>query len=264
MGFRQDIDHGKAYDWGKVSQDYTKYRDIYPAEFFERILAEGLCVKGQTVLDLGTGTGVLPRNMYRYGARFTGTDISENQIAEARRLTEALGMDIAYIAAPAEALDFPAGSFDVVTACMCFFYFDRDVVLPKLHKLLKDGGRFCILYMSWMPDANGITNKGEELVLKYNPQWTGAGMKRFSPDAPDWSRELFDMVSGVAYDIDIPFTRESWHGRMRACRGIGASSLPLEAIAAFEKEHLDFLGTVDDSFIIPHYVTMQHFRKRTV
>jgi len=26
-----------------------------------------------------TGTGVLPRNMYRFGAAWTGTDISENQ-----------------------------------------------------------------------------------------------------------------------------------------------------------------------------------------
>lgn len=264
MGFKQDIDHGKVYDWGKVSEDYAKYRDIYPAEFYERIIAEGLCVEGQTVLDLGTGTGVLPRHMYRYGARFTGTDISENQIAEARRLTQSLGMDIEYVVAPAEALDFPAGSFDVVMACMCFFYFDRDVVLPKIHQLLKDGGHFCILYMSWMPDAYGITNKSEELVLKYNPQWTGAGMNRFPPDTPDWSKGLFDMVSGIAYDIDIPFTRESWHGRMRACRGIGASSLPPETIAAFEQEHLEFLSTVNETFMIPHYVTMQHFKKKTV
>lgn len=27
------IDHGKAFDWGRTSADYAKYRDIYPQEF---------------------------------------------------------------------------------------------------------------------------------------------------------------------------------------------------------------------------------------
>lgn len=33
---------------------------------------------------MATGTGVLPRNMYRYGAKWTGTDISENQIEQTK------------------------------------------------------------------------------------------------------------------------------------------------------------------------------------
>lgn len=98
------IDKGKAFDWGRTSDSYAKFRDIYPDIFYDKIAARGLCVSGQTVLDLGTGTGVLPRNMYKYGARWIGTDISENQIIKAREMSE--GMDIEYIAASAETLDF--------------------------------------------------------------------------------------------------------------------------------------------------------------
>lgn len=29
----ENIDHGKAFDWGRTSSDYAKYRDIYPQEF---------------------------------------------------------------------------------------------------------------------------------------------------------------------------------------------------------------------------------------
>ena len=77
---------GKAFDWGRTSEDYAKYRDIYPEEFYQYILKLGLCKNGQRVLDIGTGTGVLPRNMYKYGAEWTGIDISENQIEQARRM----------------------------------------------------------------------------------------------------------------------------------------------------------------------------------
>ena len=117
------IDAGKAFDWGRTSEEYARDR--------------GLCVEGQNVLDLGTGTGVLPRNMYRYGARWTGTDISPEQIEQARKLSAAAGMKIDFEAVPTEEIDFPAGSFDVITACQCFWYFDHERVMPKLAKLLK-------------------------------------------------------------------------------------------------------------------------------
>ena len=75
-------------------------RDIYPQEFYDRITGRNLCAAGPRVLDVGTGTGVLPRHMYRYGARWTGTDLSENQIAQARLLSE--GTEIEYRTVPAE------------------------------------------------------------------------------------------------------------------------------------------------------------------
>ena len=88
------IDGGKGFDWGKVSSEYAKYRDIYPQDFYQKILGLGLCKDGQMVLDLGTGTGVLPRNLYSYGAKWAGTDISEEQIQQAQKLSK--GMDIDY------------------------------------------------------------------------------------------------------------------------------------------------------------------------
>jgi 23S rRNA A1618 N6-methylase RlmF len=40
--------------------------------------------------------------MYHYGADFIGTDISENQIEQAKMLAEQLNMSIAFFACPAE------------------------------------------------------------------------------------------------------------------------------------------------------------------
>ena len=54
------------------------------------------------------------------------------------------------------------------------------------------------------------------------------------------------------YDEPIPFTRESWRGRMRALRGIGAS-LPPDEVAAFDGEHAAMLEEMtENEFTIKH------------
>lgn len=169
----KNIDSGKPFDWGKTSSDYAKYRDIYPEEFYQKIIDRNLCLSGQAVLDLGTGTGVLPRNMYKHGAKWTATDISENQIGQAKLLSK--GMDIDYYTMPAEDIRFPDASFDVITACQCFFYFSHETVMPQFYRMLKQDGRILILYMAWLPYEDRIAAASEELVLKYNPNWSGAG-----------------------------------------------------------------------------------------
>lgn len=257
----QTIDHGEGFDWGRASKEYAKYRDIYPKEFYEKLAELSLGIKGQDVLDIGTGTGVIPRNMYGYGADWTGIDISENQISYAKQLSREAGMDIRYHVSAAEDIDFPDGSFDAVIACQCFMYFDKDVILPKIHRMLKPNGHFAVLFMAWLPEESEIAKTSEEMVLKYSPSWSGAHMTRYSLDVPPWCQDMFEPVHMLAYDLPVTFTRDSWHGRMKACRGIGASSLNKDEIAAWEREHMAYMQTVPEVFDILHYVTILDVRK---
>lgn len=258
----KNIDNGRAFDWGRASSDYAKYRDIYPPVFYWKLAELSIGVKGQRVLDIGTGTGVIPRNMYVYGAEWTGIDISENQIEQAVKLSAESGMNIEYRVSSAEDIDFPAETFDAVTACQCFMYFDRSVLIPKIHRILKPGGHFCILFMAWLPDESPIAAGSEELVLKYNPSWTGGHMARYELSQPEWCGDLFETANLCAFDCPVSFTRESWHGRMKACRGIGASSLSESEIAKWEKEHTDYMQTLPESFTVTHYVTITDVIKK--
>ena len=247
----KNIDGGKAFDWGKTSEDYAKFRDIYPQEFYDKIVNRQLCINGQNVLDVGTGTGVLPRNMYRYGARWTGTDISVNQIEQAKILSR--GMDIEYSPLATENIDFPDNSFDVITACQCFWYFDHQQIRDKFFRMLKPGGRILVLYMAWLPFEDDIAGESERLVLKYSPKWSGAGETIHPIDIPDCYKEKFELVYHEEYPLEVHFTRESWNGRMKACRGIGAS-LTKREIAAWEREHKKLLAEIAPAeFHILHY-----------
>ena len=255
-----DIDKGKPFDWGRTSGDYAKYRDIYPEEFYRRITDQSLCINGQRVLDLGTGTGVLPRNLYPFGADWTAADISPEQINKAKELSEE--MDIEYFASSAEDIDFPENTFDIVTACQCFWYFDHNKIIPKLYSMLKPGGIFLLLYMAWLPFEDEIAGKSEELVLKYSPDWNGAGETRHPIYIPECYNQSFELVSHSEYPLDVHFTREGWHGRMRACRGVGAS-LSEEELSSWDAEHRALLEEIaPEEFEVLHYASFAVLRKK--
>lgn len=82
-------------------------------------------------------------------------------------------MDIEYCSLPTEDIDFPENSFDVITACQCFWYFNHEQVKSKFFRMLKPDGCILILYMAWLPFEDKIAGESERLVLKYSPKWSG-------------------------------------------------------------------------------------------
>lgn len=256
------IDAGKGFDWGRTSEEYARYRDIYPEEFYQKIVDRGLCTSGQRVLDIGTGTGVLPRNMYKYGGDWTGTDISPEQIEQAKILSGKGNMSIEFVAIPTEQLDFPGECFDVITACQCFWYFDHEKVMPKLARLLNPNGKLVILYMAWLPYEDEIAGASEELVLKYSPNWSGAGERMHPIQIPEVVHKYFELEEHEEYKLNVTFNRDTWHGRMKACRGVGAS-LTEDELVKWDEEHRQLLERIaPEKFDVLHYAALAVLRKK--
>jgi SAM-dependent methyltransferase len=246
------IDEGRAFDWGKTSQDYAVYRPGYPASFYTVLQAVGIGRPGQEILDLGTGTGVLARSFATQGAHVIGIDIAAAQIVAAQQLAAQDRLPIRFITGAAEAAEFPPQSFDIISCGQSWLYFDAQRLIPLVKKWLKPGGKLVLTHLSWLPRQDPIAQASEQLILRYNPQWSDADFPGSRTIQHAWSRQDFCLVTYHAYEEALPFTRESWRGRIRACRAIGAALPPAE-VERFDQEHDALLRQIaPDAFTVVH------------
>ncbi len=246
------LDNGQAFDFGITAEAYAAYRDIYPAELYSRLRALGAAADGTSWLDLGTGTGVLPKNLYNPKSHITGVDISPEQIALARKEAAEKGWEIRYLVSPAESTGFPDSCFDVITAAQCFWYFDRERMRAEVRRLLKPGGTLIKVYMTYTLD-DPIAAESHRLVKEMNRNWSSgtSGLKDIHDD-------LFPGRQTESFYADLPFTRESWHGRMCACRGTLAS-MEKTMLAEWDEAHRAFLQSCPERFTIRHKVFCSWF-----
>ena len=255
-----DIDSGKSFDFGRTSSDYAKYRDIYPQSMYEKLIAFGVGKKGQRILDLGSGTAVLPVNLHKTGARFTASDISENQIRFGKQLVGEKALDnIDFRVCSAEDTGFDDSSFDVVTAVQCFQYFNAENAAREIVRVLKPRGLFCKIFMDWLPYEDGAIAEMEALVLKHNPDWSGGGFRFFEYAFPDWARGRFVIETIHSYDAALTFSKEAWIGRVKSCRGVGASLTESE-VAAFEREYRSTLEKYSEPLRLKHQIHIEIYR----
>lgn len=256
------IDPGMTIDWGKTSGDYGSFRPGPPISFYQRLFALGVGKENQRILDLGTGTGVLARQFARQGAIVAGTDISSGQIEMARALAVEEKLNVDFQVSPAESSQFSDKTFDVITANQCWLYFDKTKVIPEVKRLLKPGGLLVTSHFSWLPRLDSIAKLSEELVLKHNPNWTAKDWHGNVPPFPKWAENHFNLRAMFYFDEPINFTRESWRGRIRACRGIGAA-LPEDKVENFDKEHAGLLEKITpETFSILHRIDAHFFEPK--
>ena len=167
-------------EWGNLESELR----ILPAD-----------MSGMDAVDLGCGTGYFSWWMTKRGAKVTAIDISEEQLATARRLAEEYGAHIDFIHGSAEEVPRPDGSFDFAlseygAATWC----DPHVWIPEAHRLLRPGGTLVFLGnhpLTHITTPADGSNVGRELTRPYR------GMGR-----TDWRYVEID-PGGIEYNLTI-------------------------------------------------------------
>lgn len=104
---------------------------------------------GEAVLDVATGPGTVARLVaQRVGptGRVVGCDLSPAMLALAEGIPDPDGAaPISYLLCPADRLDAPDHSVDLVTCQQGVQFFpDRDAALAEMHRVLRPGGRLAL------------------------------------------------------------------------------------------------------------------------
>jgi SAM-dependent methyltransferase len=121
---------------------------------------------GQTVLDVGCGTGVVALAAARTGARVTGSDLTPELLVRARENAAIAGVEISWQEADVEALPFPDGSFDAVVSQFGHMFAPRPLVAAReMLRVLKPGGT--IAFSTWPPEM--FTGRMFALIGRHLP-----------------------------------------------------------------------------------------------
>ncbi len=125
----------------RIPADLVHYGPHCPSEERLRLLGD---VRGKRVLEIGCGGGQCSIAFARRGALATGLDISDAQIAFARKLAGACGVKVAFHRANAESLrPIADASQDIVFSAYALQYVRRlERCFAEVHRVLRPGGLF--------------------------------------------------------------------------------------------------------------------------
>jgi len=136
--------------------------------FRERLVRLARLDPGQSVLDIGCGTGSLAISAKRRvgpSGRVEGIDASPEMIARARKKATKAGVDVAFTNGVVEALPFPDGYFDAVLSTLMLHHLPRDArrqCARQMRRVLKPGGRVLAV------DFGGETGNRKSLLEHFH------------------------------------------------------------------------------------------------
>jgi ubiquinone/menaquinone biosynthesis C-methylase UbiE len=127
--------------------------------FRERLVRLARLEPGQSVLDIGCGTGSLAIAAKRRvgpGGTVRGIDASPELIARARKKARKAGVDVSFTNGVVEALPFPDGHFDAVLSTLMLHHLPREArqqCAREMRRVLKLGG--CVFAVDFGGAAAG-------------------------------------------------------------------------------------------------------------
>ena len=203
-----------------TAEFYARYRLDYPDEAYAAIdRTFGLDGRG-TLLDLGTGPGLIALHLAHRFQRIVGVDVSAEMIEVARRLsTERRVGHAEWHVLPAEELaTLGDGPYRLVTLGSAFHWMDQPRVLDLTYDRTAPGGGVAILGMPGfmqiedIPVGDHIAEVVAAVVRKHLGERRRAGSRFYAPPPKRWEEFLaesryVEIESGlqtftVSFDVD--------------------------------------------------------------
>jgi SAM-dependent methyltransferase len=181
-------------------------------------------VAGKDVVELGCGTAYWSAWLARMGALPVGVDITDAQLANARKFMAEYGPEFPLIQASAEDVPLPDASFDIAfSEYGASIWCDPDLWVAEASRLLRPGGWLVFLCNGVLAVLSDDPPNERQLVRDYfgmrRFEWPGEEGIDFHLGYGDWIRtlrahgfELEDLIELQA-PAEGPETRYEWINR---------------------------------------------------
>jgi SAM-dependent methyltransferase len=243
--------HPSARAFDGAAELYDRVRPGYPPAaiaWFTRVLD---LAPGRTVVDLAAGTGKLTAPLVATGARVVAVEPSEGMIAVLRKAAP----QAETLAGTAEHIPLADACADAVLVAQAFHWFDHDVALPEIHRVLRPGGG---LGLAW--NRRVLEHPAHEALERAISPW-GSDTPRHR-DRP-WvdAIERTPLFEPVA-DEELPNDQELPPGGLvkRAASISYIAALPEETRREALSELERFEASAPKPIVLPHVCELFAFR----
>jgi ubiquinone/menaquinone biosynthesis C-methylase UbiE len=223
----------------------TNYDNQWRYSFANRLVELASLQKGQKILDIATGTGIVAiasAKIVGSAGKVIGVDISSGMLKQAQSKIDAEGLfNIELVEADADYLNFPDNSFDAILCSSAIVYLaDIPAALHSWYRFLQPGGiaafscfaqtaiTTSVLYRAKLQDY-GITVANPNEILgtpeKCRNMLQAAGFKNIE-------------IQTEQFGFYLSEAQSAWQGNSNSACGYQVFQLSPEKLAQLKAEYL--------------------------
>lgn len=136
------------FSFERAATAYERARPAYAEKAVDWAIARLGIGAGARVLDLAAGTGKLTRHLLARGLDVVAVEPGDEMRAVLQRELP----QVEAFAGRAEAIPLPDASVDAVAVGQAFHWFDTGPALQEMHRVLRSGGGFALLWNQFNQD----------------------------------------------------------------------------------------------------------------
>ena len=185
--------------FGSIASDYDRLRPRPSPAAVDWLLP----ARRDVVVDLGAGTGLLSRVL----AGKAGHVIAVEPDDRMRSVLQDRSPGVEVLAGRGEAIPLPDGSADVVLVSSAWHWMDPELAVPEIARVLRDHGRFGLLWNSrdrsaqWIRTADWF--RAEDLPAAQTPAGMGSPAEVSQsppPETLEWDGRRVPMAAPCRFE----------------------------------------------------------------
>jgi SAM-dependent methyltransferase len=191
---------------------YAQFRPSYPQEFIDYLYSDIGMAKTSVIADIGSGTGILTRQLLTY----TNTVFAVEPNADMRAVAEAdLHCFDGFVSVngSAESTSLEQGNIDFITVAQAFHWFDKQRFKWECKRLLKPNGKV-VLVWNCRDESSDLVRENDAIIRKYCPTFKGYAGGIFDEEGKaDFSDFFSGQYETKVFRNDLAFDIQGFIGR---------------------------------------------------